>query len=137
VEPLILRAASRLVTGLLALLSVFMLLRGHDDPGGGFIGGLLLAAGVAVRSLSHGPAAARALLRVDPRTLVGIGVLLAVAAALAGPVVGAPLLAPLWVATVPGVGHVGTVLLFDVGVYLAVAGTGLTILLVLAEESPG
>jgi multicomponent Na+:H+ antiporter subunit B len=133
-ESFILRAASRFLTGLLALLSIFMLLRGHDAPGGGFVGGLLLAAAVAVRSLSHGARSARATLRIDPRTLVGVGLLVATAAGCISLAFGAPLLSPLWLGALPGVGHLGTVVLFDLGVYLVVAGTALTILLTLAED---
>lgn len=135
-RSLVLQTTSGFLLGLLSVLSVFMLLRGHDAPGGGFVGGLLLAAGFALRSLSHGPAAARRALPAHPRTFVGAGLLVAVVAACAGMIAGQPLLAPLWAGRVPGLGSVGTVVLFDLGVYLVVAGTALTILLTLAEEDP-
>ena len=123
-----------LLVGLLATLSVFTLLRGHHAPGGGFAGGLLLAATLAVPLLSHGAAAARRTLRINPRTLVAVGLAAIAVAACAGLVVGGPLLGPLWGPELPSIGRLGTVFLFDVGVYLAVAGTALGIILALVEE---
>jgi multicomponent Na+:H+ antiporter subunit B len=119
---------------LLSVLSLFMLLRGYHAPGGGFAGGLLLAAGVAMQLLATSPADARRILVFDPRTLVGLGLSLAAVSACLGLVVGRSLLAPLWGPELPSLGHLGTVLLFDIGVYLIVAGTALTIIFALAEE---
>lgn len=133
-SSLILRTLSGFLVGLLAVLSVFMLLRGHDHPGGGFVGGLLFAAALAIRMLSHGPAAARTMLRVDPRGVAGAGLLCAALAACAGPIAGRPLLSPLVATKLAVIGELGTVLLFDVGVYLVVAGTALSLLLTLDEE---
>jgi multicomponent Na+:H+ antiporter subunit B len=121
--------------GLLAVLSVFMLTRGHHAPGGGFVGGILFASAIAIQLLAHGTAAARRILRVDPRTLVSLGVVLVAAAGGAGLVAGASFLTPLTALEVTGLGHVGTVLLFDAGVYFIVGGTALTILLGLVEEA--
>lgn len=131
---LILRTTSTLLLVLLALFSVFALLRGHDEPGGGFVGGLLFAGAIAIRSLSHGARAARELLRVDPAALVALGLVIAAASALAGPVAGRPLLSPVTLGNLPGLGEIGSVLFFDIGVYLVVAGTALRILLTLSEE---
>lgn len=135
-SPFLLRATSVPLVALLVVASVFVLIRGHAEPGGGFVGGLLLAAAVVLRALSHGPADARARLRVDPRTLVGAGAVIATIAACLPLAAGAPLLASLDVGHVPVLGDVGTVLLFDVGVYVLVAGTAAAILLALVEEAP-
>jgi multicomponent Na+:H+ antiporter subunit A len=124
-----------ILVGLLAMLSVYALLRGHDAPGGGFAGGLLLAATLAVPLLSHGPTEARRTLRVDPRSLVGAGLATTITVALIGFVTGGSLLAPWSGPELPTLGHVGTVLLFDIGVYLIVAGTALSIMLAVAEDS--
>lgn len=132
----ILRTISGVIVALFAVLSVFFLIRGHDAPGGGFVGGLLLAAGLAVRLLSHGPRAARRALRVDPRTLTGLGLGLVTIAAWIGPVVGRAVLEPVEAGEIPGVGTAGTVLLFDLGVYLLVAGAATTFILTIAEEEP-
>jgi len=135
VNSLILRTASRYLMMVLVLFSVFILLRGHNEPGGGFIGGLLTTGGLVIYGLAYGPRATRRLVGIDPRTLIGIGLLFAVTAALAGPFVGKPVLTGLWAPNpVPGIGKVSTVLLFDVGVHLTVLGAVFLILISLAEE---
>jgi multicomponent Na+:H+ antiporter subunit B len=135
-DSLILRTAARLLLVLMLVLAVFVLLRGHNDPGGGFIGGLLAAGGVAIYQLAFGVGRARRLLRVEPRALAGVGVLTALAAGLAGlPGRGALLAGLWWQRPVPGLGKLGTPLLFDLGVFLVVVGSVLTILFTLDEEA--
>ena len=136
-NSLILSTVSRLVVGLMLLFSLFLLWRGHNAPGGGFIGGLVAAAGLIVHGLAAGPAATRRLLRIDPRALVLGGVLVAVVAGLMPLVVGLDFLTGLWVfigatATDKGLA-LGTPLLFDVGVYLTVVG-GVSGMIVALEE---
>ncbi len=134
---LILRVATGYLMPLLLLLSVFVLLRGHHEPGGGFIGGLLAAAAFAFHSLAWGPRATLLLLRVDPRTILGAGLVIALGAGGVAVIAGGAFLTPHWLPiAVPGVGKVGTPLLFDLGVYLVVVGTTTLILLTLAEDSP-
>jgi multicomponent Na+:H+ antiporter subunit B len=135
VNSLILRTTVRAVTPLLAVLSIFLLLRGHDEPGGGFIGGLLLATAVALHGLAFGVTASRRLLRVDPRTLIGAGVVCTAVSGLISLAAGRSFLTGLWGASVPGIGKLSTVLLFDVGVFLVVVGTTLVMLFTLEEEA--
>ena len=132
----ILQAAARPVLAGILLVSVFMLFRGHNEPGGGFIGGLLAAAGFALHGLARGTGAARALLGAPPLGLAVGGVTLATAAGLAGWLVEGAFLDAAWTAwKVPGVGKLGTVLLFDTGVYLTVLGAVLAFLFALDEEA--
>lgn len=135
---LILRTTARLLLPLLLLCSVFVLLRGHNEPGGGFIGGLLAAGGFALYMLAWGRAAMLEVLRLDPRTLTGVGLVLALAAAVLPLLGGHSFFTGLWLPlSVPGVGKLSSVLLFDVGVYLVVIGTTLVMIDVLGpEESP-
>ncbi|HMN02746.1 MAG TPA: MnhB domain-containing protein, partial [Geobacter anodireducens] len=65
-QSLFLATAVRLLLPLLLLFSLFLLLRGHNEPGGGFVGGLVAAAAFALHALAHGVAAARRVLRVEP-----------------------------------------------------------------------
>jgi multicomponent Na+:H+ antiporter subunit B len=123
-DSLILKTATRFLAPLLMAESVWILLRGHNDPGGGFIGGLLGAGAIVLVQLAQGMPAARRMIRVDPRALIGTGMIAALAAACLGPIVGRPLLTGLWLKTpVPGIGKLGTPLLFDIGVYLVVVGS--------------
>jgi multicomponent Na+:H+ antiporter subunit B len=134
-DSLILRTAVRFLVPMLLMLSVMVLLRGHNEPGGGFVGGLLAAGAVALLQLAEGTEAARRLLRVDPRSLIGFGLLAALSAGVAALAAGRPLLTGLWLGTpVPGIGKLGTPLLFDIGVFLVVVGSAVLILLVLGER---
>jgi len=132
----IVKAASQLLLPLLLLLSVFLLLRGHHEPGGGFIGGLVAASAIALHLFATDMRSARGVLRVDPRSLMGAGLLVALLSAFIGPMTGGPLFVGRWIdITVPVFGelHLGTPLLFDFGVYLVVIGAVLTFVLTLAE----
>lgn len=136
-RSLILITAARLLTPLLLLFSVFLLLRGHNEPGGGFAGGLVASAAFILLAISRDPAAARRALRVEPQILIGAGLLVAIAAGVLGLLFGDPLLTGQWLEIpLPGEGdlELGTPLMFDVGVYLVVLGATLTMVLTLAEE---
>jgi multicomponent Na+:H+ antiporter subunit B len=134
-SSIILRTATRFLIVLLTLESVFILLRGHNEPGGGFIGGLLIASGFALYALAFGPQESRALLQIDPRSLIASGLLAALLSGCIGLVWSEGFLKGLWLPwPIPGVGKAGTVLLFDLGVYLVVWGTALLILFTLDEE---
>jgi multicomponent Na+:H+ antiporter subunit B len=132
-----LRTASGLLNPLLLLFSIFLLLTGHNAPGGGFIGGLVASAAFGLFIFSHGVEAARSTLGVAPRRLAAAGLLVALASGLLGLALGRPFMAPVWGTLVlPGFGatKVGTPLLFDLGVYLVVVGVVLEIAFALAEE---
>lgn len=132
---LILSTAVRYLFPLMLLFSVFLLLRGHNEPGGGFVGGLVVAAAFSFYAIAYGVPAARRALGLDSRVLIGIGLLVAVGSGLWAVLSGQPFLTGLWAEPVlPAVGKVGTPLLFDVGVYLVVIGVMLTIIFTLAEE---
>lgn len=132
---LILSTAARYLLPLLVLFSVFLLLRGHDEPGGGFVGGLVGASAFVLVGIADGIDQARRLLRLDPRSVVAAGLLVAVASGLPGVLLGRPPLTGWWVTLpVPGGAKVGTPLLFDVAVYLVVLGAVLTIVFTLMEE---
>ncbi len=135
-HSLILRTAGHFLLPLLMLFSLFLLLRGHDEPGGGFIAGLVAAAAIVLYLFTMDVASARSVLRVDPRDLIGAGMLVAVLSGVPGAFRGqAFFTAQWWEPMVPGIGAVkiSTVLFFDIGVYLVVVGAVLTIMLTLAE----
>lgn len=133
----ILRTTTRFLLPLLLLFSLFLLMRGHNDPGGGFSGGLVGASAFVLYGFAFGVPEAIAALRVNPRVLIGAGLLLAVGSGSLGLAGGWPLMTSLWWPVVlPGFGQldVGTPLIFDCGVYLVVVGVTLSIILPLAEE---
>ena len=69
----ILQTAVRFLMPLLILFAVFLLMRGHNQPGGGFVGGLVVSASFILYSIAFGLDAARRALLVGPSTLLGIG----------------------------------------------------------------
>lgn len=132
---LVLSTATRFLLPLMLLFSLFLLFRGHNDPGGGFVGGLVAATGVVLYALAYGVETAQRLLRVHPRVLIAIGSLCALGSGALACLSGRPFLTGLWsVYELPVVGKVGTPLVFDVGVYVTVVGVTLLIIFSLAEE---
>jgi multicomponent Na+:H+ antiporter subunit A len=128
----IFRTAARLLMPLLLLFAVFLLLRGHNEPGGGFVGGLVAAAAFALYAIAFGVRRARHALLVRPLTLLGSGLLIALASGLPAVLRGQPFLTAYWMA---GPVALGTPVLFDMGVFLVVAGVVLMMIFNLAEDS--
>lgn len=106
---------------LLVLVSLVLLWRGHNEPGGGFIAGLVAASAYALRHLAGVPRAFDRVLGLGPRLLVATGLAVAVLSAWLAPALGGPLMRGVWVEPVRGLA-LGTPLAFDVGVYLVVTG---------------
>lgn len=133
----ILQTATRALMPVLLLFAIFLLLRGHNQPGGGFVGGLVVASSFVLYSIAFGVDAARRALLVSPATLLGVGPLIALTSGLPAVITGQPFMTAQWTEVPLGGTAValGTPLVFDVGVFLAVIGVVLTIVLTLAEVS--
>jgi multicomponent Na+:H+ antiporter subunit B len=132
-NTLIFRTAVPPIAMLMAVFSVVVLLRGHNDPGGGFIGGLIAASAVAVCGMAFGVRAVRKFLRVNPIAIAAGGIVLAILAGLLSAAFSAPFLTGLWLP-----GHVfGVPGVFDIGVYLVVFGTISAIALGLEDSGEG
>ncbi len=127
----IFRTAARLLMPLLLLFSLFLLLRGHNEPGGGFVGGLVAAAAFALYAIAFGVERARQALLVTPLTLLGAGLSIALASGIPAAFRGQPFMTAQWAL---GPVAVGTPALFDIGVFLVVAGVVLMMIFSLAEE---
>jgi multicomponent Na+:H+ antiporter subunit B len=134
-KSIILKMATWYMLPLLFLFSIFILLRGHYEPGGGFIGGLVAASTAALYTLSHGVRRARSMLTIRPTTLILFGLAFAVLSGLIPVIAGKSFLTGMWLPFgVPVIGSVGTPLLFDVGVYLVVIGVTMNIVFSIAER---
>lgn len=135
---LILTTATRALSPLILVFSVFIMLRGHHLPGGGFIGGMIAGGAFALLLISEGVDAARRAINVPPHLLVATGLFIAMASGIIGLVLSGGFLTGIWWdLTVPLLGelHIGTPLFFDIGVYLLVAGMTVMILFTLSEET--
>lgn len=135
-NTIIFRTFAPYLTALMVLFSIFILLRGHNDPGGGFIGGLIAASAFAIYGISNGVPPVRRALYFHPITLAGFGVFIAVLAGIPSIFAGVPFLTGLWI--YPTIGGVelalSTPLVFDIGVYFAVVGAVTSIALALEER---
>ena len=134
--PLMLQLVSRSVLPFAVLISLYLYLRGHNLPGGGFIAGLVLALGLMLQYVAHGLQWVDQRSRIDYRLWVGVGLLVAATTGLASLVFGAPFLTSTYdYPWLPGVGGVplASASLFDLGVYLVVAGATMVILLSIAR----
>jgi multicomponent Na+:H+ antiporter subunit B len=137
-NSIILRAGARYLVGLLLLFSVYMLLRGHNLPGGGFIGGLIGATGFVLYAIAQGADATRKPLRYEPQNdrhdraghRAGLR-------GLRGLFGDAFFTGQWWFIGNRETGDyvpISSVLVFDIGVYLVVFGSILTLVLALEEE---
>ena len=132
---IILSTASRYLLPLMLIFSFFLLLRGHNEPGGGFVGGLVAAAAYALYLIANGVEEAKKLLKAEPIKLIAIGLLLAIVSAFISVITGQDFMTGLWAKNeFPVIGKVGTPLLFDLGVYFLVLGIVTKIIFSLAEE---
>ena len=120
------------LSALLALISLVLLWRVHNLPGGGFIGGLVAASAAVLLALAFGVNRARAVLRLPPVAMLALGLALAAGAGVIGLVQGQAFLTGNWI--FPAGLPLGTPLLFDIGVFLTVLGAVLHMLFRLLER---
>ena len=132
-NTMILRETTRRLVPLILVFSVFLLLRGHEHPGGGFVGGLVASIAFSLYAFVFGPQAARGILHADPRAVGAAGLAVAIASGFVGSIRdAAPFLTGQW-GTLAGL-KIGTPVMFDVGVYLVVIGVVLTFVLEIKEQ---
>lgn len=132
-NTLIFRTVAPFLTALMALFSIFVLLRGHNEPGGGFIGGLIAVSALAIFGIANGIAAVRRALWFHPMAISAFGLFIACLAGLLSAAFGVPFMTGLWVTPVVfGVEiPLSSVMVFDTGVYLVVVGAITSIALAL------
>ena len=135
-----LEVAARGLYWVILAASVWVLLRGHNEPGGGFIGALVAVSATVLWAVARTPEdASRRLPLGSPRLLGAAGVLLAGLSGLPGVLAGGSFLAHLWWTLDLGFADLklSTVLLFDLGVYLGVWGALAGYAIALLEVDPG
>lgn len=132
-RSVIIKSASRLMVGLILIFAAYLLVRGHHEPGGGFSAALVAGTGFALFAIGAGPAKVRSAVRVRPCLLAMGGLGLAVVSGLVALLTGKPFLTGVWWRSGTDLTF-GTPLLFDIGVFLAVLGAILSIILALEED---
>lgn len=134
-KTLILKTAANYLLPLLLLFSIFILFRGHYEPGGGFLGGLIASIAFVLHAFANGYANTLKLLRIHPGVLMPIGLMVSVLSGVLPMLSGDSFLTGMWLdQPIPVIGTIGTALFFDIGVYLVVYGITLTILFTISES---
>lgn len=133
----VLEVADRWLFRVMLVVSLYYTMRGHNAPGGGFVGGLIAGAAFMLHFLAGGQRFDRLSGVVSPETLIGLGLAVSLATSAAPLLVGGMLLeSHIWFLDIPVVGEVKLVssLFFDLGVYLVVIGVVLAVLVSLGIE---
>ncbi len=136
-NTVIFRTMAPYLTSLMVLFSVFVLLRGHNEPGGGFIGGLIAASAFAIYGIACGAAEVRRAFYFHPMAISGFGLMLAAMSGALSVAYDVPFLTGLWT-SLDLFGRkieLSTVMFFDIGVYLVVAGSITSIALALEDRT--
>lgn len=121
----------------LLMFSFALMLRGHNQPGGGFVGGLVASSGIVLMTLAYGPDEVRSRLRIDFLRTMFYGLGIALVAGLVGLILGVAFQdASWWKPLIRGIGRLelGTPLIFDIGVYIVVFSVTSSIVMAMAEE---
>ncbi|MBW2960347.1 Na+/H+ antiporter subunit B [Mesonia aestuariivivens] len=136
-KTLILRTASNYLLPILLLFSIFILLRGHYLPGGGFVGGLIASIAFVLHAFANGLKDTKKLLKFHPGFLMPVGLAISfLSGALPVLVFDEPFMTGLWMHdAIPVLGKLGTALFFDIGVYIVVQGVTLTIIFTISESA--
>lgn len=138
-RSLIFDTTLRLVFDAAVVLSVYLLFAGHNQPGGGFVGGLVAAAALALRFVAGGAEDVKSLLPWSPWGLLSVGLMLVTGSALLPLAFGNPLLdqqAYDWTLPLVGDMKATTATVFDTGIYLVVVGLLLMVVTGLGDEHP-
>jgi multicomponent Na+:H+ antiporter subunit B len=130
-NSLILTKAVQGISPIAIIFSIFILLKGHNEPGGGFIAGLISSIAVFLLGLAHGVQQTRRKLLTFTRWSLGLGVWLCMGSGLFGLLKGRPFLTHSYDPS-----GLSTALVFDIGVYLIVIGVSLTVLGSMSGKRP-
>jgi multicomponent Na+:H+ antiporter subunit B len=128
---LILSTASKILLPVLLVFSFFVLIRGHYEPGGGFVGGLVAASAFALYTFSNGVIEAKRLFP-HAKLFIVLGLAFSLSSGLVSVFAGQVVFTGLWADfSLPVIGKLSTPLLFDVGVYFVVVGVATSIIFTL------
>lgn len=134
---LILQTTTKLLVFVIFTFSVYVLFTGHHNPGGGFIGGLITSSAIVLLYMAFDAQTVREIIPMDFKLIGVVGVLLAVGTATSSMFFGDAFLTGAHIeADLPIIGEIeiGSALIFDIGVYLTVIGTTLTIITSISRD---
>ncbi len=136
-NSVILQLAAKYIRALLVFFAFVALLRGHNQPGGGFIGGLLAALSIVYYSFAFDRQKIRKQLTIKPEGYIALGLLIILLSFLPSIIQGETLMKGIWI-SIPLYPleelKLGTPLLFDIGVFMAVIGITLLFFFTLTKS---
>ena len=128
----------RLVLPLACMVSVYLFMRGHNEPGGGFVAGLVMSVALLLQYIVSGTVWVEEHMPLRPRRWIGVGLLTALATGVGSWFLGYPFMTTHTAhLTLPLIGeiHIASALFFDIGVFTLVVGSTLLVLTALAHQS--
>lgn len=136
-RDVILQTAAKVLTFIILTFSIYILFAGHHNPGGGFIGGLITASSLVLLYIAFDAQTVREIIPLNFKLVGAFGVLMAILTGSGALLFDAPFLTQ-GISHIPlpffGETELATALLFDLGVYLAVIGTTMTIIMSISED---
>ncbi|MCE7794170.1 Na(+)/H(+) antiporter subunit B [Salipaludibacillus sp. CUR1] len=135
--PVQLHVITRIVAFIILAFSVFLFFAGHNNPGGGFIGGLMTAAALVLLYLSFDLKTIKRVIPFNYSKIIGAGLLIAILTGIVGMLFGFPFLTQFdeyYHIPLLGETHAASALPFDLGIYLVVVGFTLLVILTVAED---
>lgn len=134
-KSLLLETLIKPLVPLFIIFAVYMLFRGHNNPGGGFIAGLISVLPLMIHAIAFSPQKTVAIYKVKPLFMASGGLLLATISGMFAILKEKPFLTPLWPdSSMPLIGKVGTPILFDLGVFFVVAGVILKVTFIFTQN---
>ena len=137
-HPAMMQTVTRLILPLMLMVAVYIFLRGHNLPGGGFIAGLIAAVALIVQYLANGISWTRSRLKFEKETLIAYGLLIATLTGVAAMFLGYPFLTSTFTHLhwpLVGEFEIASAIAFDLGVFLVVVGSTVLILVQLGKLS--
>lgn len=131
-NSLILKVASRFLVWLMLIFSLFVLWRGHNQPGGGFIAGIIAGSALCLYVMACGIEAAKRFVKIPISVLLALGLFLSTISAMWPMLIGKTFFTGLW--WKKGLITIGTPMLFDTGVYITVVAAILLIVFALEDK---
>ncbi|WP_071460538.1 Na(+)/H(+) antiporter subunit B [Bacillus massilinigeriensis] len=136
-NDIILQTVTKITLFVIILFSIYLFFTGHYHPGGGFIGGLMASGAIVLLLLAYDIEMVKAILPVDYRKMIGIGLLFSAGTGAGALLAGKPFLTHAYTyANLPILGKTSlhTAVLFDTGVFLVVIGVTMTIIQTIGES---
>ncbi|WP_028296601.1 MnhB domain-containing protein [Olivibacter sitiensis] len=134
-RTIVLQTAIRVLLPIFFVYSLYLLFRGHDSPGGGFIGALVVSIALIFHVIAFGVTYTIEKYRINTMWLTASGLLLVFFGGVGPMLLDDGFFHAMWSnVKIPFIGTLSSVLLFDIGVYLGVVGSIMKISLTILEE---